>query len=123
MYKDISTSDLTSTVASGSTAPITSGAVADVAGYCGQYNFDNGTSIIIGMDSTAFRRVTIYQDTKVYSFIVHEWGGTPSYHWILGTELPSGITASYSSYKLTFTNNSFGTARMVIEAPSNPVRT
>lgn len=119
----LTTSDLTSSVTSGSTAPITSGAVADVAGYCGQYNFDNGTSIIIGMDSTGFRRVTIYQDTKVYSFIVHEWGGTPSYHWILGTELPSGITASYSGYRLTFTNNSFGTARMIVEAPSNPVRT
>ena len=117
----IYTADLTSTVTSGSTAPITSGGVANVAGYCGQYTFDNGISIIIKMDSTAFRRVTIYQDNKVYSFIVHEWGSHPVYHWILGTELPSGITASYSSYRLTFTNNSFGTARMVIEAPSNPV--
>lgn len=112
---------LTSTISSGSENPITSGAVANVAGYCGQYDFDSGTSIIISLDSTAFRRVTIYQDTQAYSFIVHEWGGTPKYHWILGTELPSGITASYSGYRLTLTNNSFGTARMVIEAPSNPV--
>jgi len=117
----LSTSIPTSSVTSGSTAPITSGGVANVAGYCGQYTFDNGISIIIKMDSTALRRVTIYQDNKVYSFIVHEWGSHPVYHWILGTELPSGITASYSSYRLTFTNNSFGTARMVIEAPSNPV--
>lgn len=122
-YPVIYTSDLTSTVTSGSSAPITSGGVANVAGYCGQHNFDNGTSITIVMESTAFRRVTIYQDNKAYSFIVHEWGGVPAYHWILGTELPSGITTSYSGYRLTFTNNSFGTARMIIEASSNPVRT
>lgn len=113
--------NLTSSVTPGSTAPITSGGVANVAGYCGQYTFDTGISIVISMESTAFRRVTIYQDYKAYSFIVHEWGGIPMYHWILGTELPSGITASYSGYKLTFTNNSYGTARMIIEAPSNPV--
>lgn len=80
-----------------------------------QYNFENGNSITLSMSSTAYRKVCIYNQTEYYEFVVHEWGAYPRYHWIVGTELPSTITASYSGYRLTL--SSTAQYRIVIEAP------
>lgn len=105
--------NLTSTVTSGSTAPVTSGGVYNAIPVM-QYAFDNGNSIILSMASTRYRKVCIYNATEYYEFVVHEWGGTIKYHWIVGTELPSTITASYAGYRLTLSSTS--QYRIIIEA-------
>lgn len=80
-----------------------------------QYNLENGNSITLSMSSTAYRKVCIYNQTEYYEFVVHEWGAYPRYHWIVGTELPPAITASYSGYRLTL--SSTAQYKIVIEAP------
>lgn len=81
-----------------------------------QYIFENGNSVTLSMDSTAYRRICIYNATEYYEFVVYEWGAQPRYHWIVGNALPSTITASYGGYRLTLT--SAATYRIVIETPN-----
>ena len=116
---------LSRTAPTGTTVPInrlvTESDISEVAGYIGQYDMSGGHSLTMRMDSTAFRRVTIYNHDTMYSFVVHEWGAQPKYHWIVGTALPSDITLSYENYALTIKNTGSGMYRACIEAPKNPV--
>lgn len=116
---------LSRTAPTGITIPInrlvTESDISNVAGYIGQYDMSGGHSLTMRMDSTAFRRVTIYNYDTMYSFVVHEWSAQPKYHWIVGTALPSDITLSYENYGLTIKNTGSGMYRACIEAPTNPV--
>ena len=110
----LNSSDLTSSVTSDSTAPITSQGVYNAIPVM-NFVFESSNSLTLGMVSATYRKVCIYNQTSYYEFVVHEWGAQPRYHWIVGTALPSDITTSYSNYRLTFTTT--GTYRICIEAP------
>ena len=109
------TTDLTSSVTSGSTAPVQSSAVYNALPVM-TFNMANGNNLILSMSSTAYRKLCIYRDNDYYEVVVYEWGTQCKYHWIVGDAFPSDFTVSYSGYRLSITCNN-STWRILIEAP------
>lgn len=85
-----------------------------------EYWLISSKTITLSMDSTAYRRVILYNNDAYYEFVVHEWSYKCVYHWIKGESLPSDVTALYQNNRLTLTYT--GTYqygyKVIIEAPN-----